>query len=122
MTLEEIEESLPNGLHDAKISEFAMSYEKLRLTVNVEILVGLPEQPPPERDAYRSGIIEFREARLFSIEFPKAESAFQSPGSLWFSYERTSPDVIPEELVATLPPETQYYSLFILDWHSSIHI
>jgi hypothetical protein len=122
MTLEEIEASLLNGFHDAQISGFAMSYEKLRLTLQVEILVGVPEQPHPQREAYRPGIIEFREARLFSIKLPDAKSAFRSPGRLWFSYERTAPEVIPGELVAALSPATHYYSLFVLDWHSSIHI
>jgi hypothetical protein len=55
MTLEEIEESLPNGLHDPVIQAVVMDYQQLRLTLRVEVLIGLPDQPPPERALPRGG-------------------------------------------------------------------
>jgi hypothetical protein len=53
MTLEEIEESLPNGLQDSVIQAVVMDYQQLRLTLRVEVLIGLPDQPFPESERYR---------------------------------------------------------------------
>ena len=122
MTLEQLEESLPNGLHDAQIRRLAMDYEHARLILRVQVLVGLPTQPPPDCERYRDGEIVFEGVQLFSIELPGAGSAFQHPGSVWFSYERTPPGVMPAAVESALRAETQAYSLFVQDWVSWIRI
>jgi hypothetical protein len=122
MTLEKIEESLPNGLHDAQIMDLSVSYDRMELSLRTRILVGLPAQSGPARDTYRNGTFLFRPLRFLAMELPEPSSAFQSAGSIWFSYERTSPENLPAQLVKALPPETHYYSLFIRDWFASVHI
>jgi hypothetical protein len=122
MTLEEIEESLPNGLHDSVIQAVTMDYEQLRLTLRVDVLIGLPGQPLPDRERYRAGVIVFEGVQFFSIEPPGAERTFQHPGSIWFKHERTPPELIPQSVAPALPEGTQCYSLFILNWFSSMHI
>jgi|HubBroStandDraft_3_1064219.scaffolds.fasta_scaffold141396_1 hypothetical protein len=122
MTLEEIEKLLPNGLHDAQIHRMTRDYESAELALKVRILVGLPNQPSPERDRYRTADIVFRRVYFCSIELPQPESTFQHPGSVWFSYERMSPNVIPDSLAKTLPKGTQCYSLFVREWMSQMHV
>jgi hypothetical protein len=99
-----------------------MDYVQARLLLRVQVWVGLLEEPHPNCDRYRLANIVFEGVQFLSIEFPQAGSAFQHPGNIWFSYERTPPEVIPAALANALPPETQSYSLFIQDWLSYIHI
>lgn len=122
MTLEQLEQSLPNGLHDAQIRRVEMDYEHARLVLRVKVWVGLLDQPPPERDRYRDGNIVFEGVQLFSIELPQPGSAFRHPGSVWFSYERTTPGVVPATVADGLRAGTQSYSLFVQDWLSCIQI
>jgi hypothetical protein len=122
MTLEEIEKLLPNGLHDAQIQWMTRDYESAALTLKVRVLVGLPNQPRPDRDKYRTIDIVFRRVYFCAVELPQPESAFQHPGSVWFSYERMPPNAISESLAKTLPVGTQCYSLFVRDWMSEMQV
>ena len=122
MTLEEIEELLPNGLHDAQIKSMTRDYERAELVLKVMVLVGLPSQPRPDRDKYRTADIAFSRVYFCSVEPPEPESAFQHPGSVWFSYERMLPSVVPKNLAKILPPSTQYYSLFVREWMAEMHL
>lgn len=68
MTLEEIEQDLPNGLHDAQIQQIEMDYEEARLALRVKVLLGLPGEPTQTRERYRPGMITFLGVQFFSIE------------------------------------------------------
>jgi hypothetical protein len=122
MTLEEIEKLLPNGLHDAQIQRMTRDFERAELAVKVMVLVGLPTQPSPKRENYRDADIVFRRVYFCAVELPQPDSAFQQPGSLWFSYERMRPNVIPDSLAKALPKDTQCYSLFVREWMSEMHV
>jgi hypothetical protein len=122
MTLEQLEEELPNGLHDAQIRSIARNFENGTLTLEVRILIGLPDDSPEKRDEYRNGSITFTGVELFVIESPEASSAFLAPGSVSFSVSRSEVDLFPVDIVGKLMQGTDMYSLFILDWHSHIHI
>jgi hypothetical protein len=122
MTLEEIEKLLPNGLHDAQIQRMTRHYESAELALKVRVLVGLPNQPRPDRTSYRTAGIVFRRVYFCAVELPQPDSAFQHPRSLWFSYERMPSNVIPDSLAKTLPKGTQCYSLFVREWMSEMHV
>lgn len=122
MTLEQLEQSLPNGLHDAKMCSFACDLENETVAVKVGVLVGLPEDPPELRDRYRDAIIKFNGAKLFVVERPEASSAFSASGGVSFSIARSEPHAFSREIKQRLSTETNYYSLYVLDWESSIHL
>ena len=122
MTLEQLEQSLPNGMHDAKICSFTCDLEKETLVLKVGVLVGLPEDPPELQDCYRDGVITFSGVKLFVVECPQASSAFPSSGGKFFIIDRSEPGKFSREIEDRLSPETNYYSLYVLDWDSSIHL
>lgn len=122
MTLEQLEQSLPNGLHDAKICSFARDLEKETLVFKVGVLVGLPDDPPELQDRYRDAVITFTGVKLFFVECPEASSAFPVPGGVFFSIDRTEPGTFSREIEDRLPSEIKCYSLYVLDWVSSIHL
>ncbi len=122
MTLEQIEQSLPNGLHDATLSSFARDLEKKALVIRVSVLMGLPNDPPESRERYRDAIITFSGVKLLVAECPDASSAFLAPGAVTFYAERSKPGTFPPELEERLADGTGFYSLYVLDWESSIHL
>lgn len=122
MTLEDLDQALPNGLHDAQIRAMTHDYEREVVKLAVKILVGLPDDLPPDRSRYRNGEILFHKVLFCSVEVPENERILGRPGSIWFNFCRTDPGVLPENLVKSLTPETFCYSLYIFEWESQIHI
>jgi hypothetical protein len=122
MTLEQLEEELPNGLHDAQIRSITRNFENGTLTLALHIHVGLLDDPPEERERYRNGMITFSGVELFVVESPEASSAFASPGGVWFNASRSEVGLLPADIEAKLTQATLRYSFFVLDWHSHIHI
>src|SRR5258708_5276620 len=122
MTLEQLEEELPNGLHDAQIRSTNRNFENGTLTFGVRILIGLPDDPPTKRNEYRNGTITFTEVAMFVIESPEASSAFVAPGSVSFSASRSEVDLLPVDIVKKFPQGVSMYSFFILDWYSNVHV
>ncbi len=55
MTLEEIEESLPNGFHDARITSSTLDYVKRESKLAMEILFSGPDKEDPE--SYRTATL-----------------------------------------------------------------
>lgn len=122
MTLEELDEQLPNGLHDAKLRSIMHNYEIATLTIHVEILTGLPDNPPSARFAYRDAVISFSNVLLCHIEQPENERIVGVRGSVWFRYWRTEPGILLPKLSDRFPADAFSYTLYILEWESSIHI
>ena len=57
-TLLEIEQSLPNGLHDAEVRKITADYEHLGATIDLAVWVGDKDDPPERREAYKEGQLE----------------------------------------------------------------
>ena len=122
MTLEDLEETLPNGLHDAQIRSMKHDFESGTVKLQVRLLFGVPDDPPETRHSYRDAEVVFYRVLFFASEIPKPESAFRSPRRIWFQVYPMEPGVLSEQLLKTLPADTQCYSLFVNDWYCSIHI
>lgn len=122
MTLEQLEEQLPNGLHDGRIRSITRDYDRGTLIIFVEILTGSPTDPPSTRFAYRDAVISFTDVFLCDIERPENERIIGAKGTVWFTYSRTEPGILPAKLSDRIPAEALSYTLYILDWESSIHI
>jgi hypothetical protein len=122
MTLEEIDNQLVNGFHDAVIIESRHSYEDATMNLVVDILIELPKTAPKDANRYRRAELLFAGVALCTIDIPDPASAFPHPGGIWFKFERLGGGVWPSTVIDRLEPNLLMYSLFILDWHSSIHI
>jgi len=57
MTLRDIEEGLPNGLHDAELQSFAVDLASGTLTLEVEVDRSSPEQGTPDPDFCEAKIV-----------------------------------------------------------------
>jgi hypothetical protein len=79
MTLEELESSLPNGLHDAEVRRISIDYEHRKVTLELAVWVGKMEDPPDRREAYRDGRIEISGLLFMVIEPPDPSIHSPSP-------------------------------------------
>lgn len=86
MTLEELDDSLPNGPHDARIKALTHDLENAIVKLELEILFGLPGDPPSERFRYRNGRILFHQVLFCSVAIPENERIIGHPGSIWFKF------------------------------------
>jgi hypothetical protein len=109
-------------LHDAKLRFITHNYENGTLTMCVEILTGLPDNPPSTRFAYRDAVISFANVFLCHIEQPENERILGVRGSVWFRYWRTEAGILLPKLSDRFPADALSYTLYILEWESSIHI
>ena len=60
MTLEELEDTLPNGLHDAKVQGITVDYAQRRVTFDLAVSVGKMEDPPERREPIKTDELRFR--------------------------------------------------------------
>src|SRR5690242_1987239 len=102
MSLEEIDESLPNGFHDAQLVGLEIDYLHKIAVFKTNVLIGLPDEPVELRDRYRLGTLRFPGVSFVVVDPPAATSAFLRPGAVWFSWSRLDAAESPEiaELLA----------------------
>jgi hypothetical protein len=122
MTLEELERMLPNGLHDATLRALTRDFKNEALALEVSILVGVPDDPPEERDLYRDALISFTGVKVFTIDPPDAASAFQTAGNLSFHIDQCGLGASTSELERSLGESLTTYSIYVLDWESEMKL
>jgi hypothetical protein len=122
MRLAAIESELPNGLHDAKITEIRSDLRAEVVNVYVEVLVGLPDDAPAQQNAVRPGVLRFRGAKIVIIEQPDVESSFNSPGIVNFVLTEDEIGTLPDDLLKKLRGEYHTYTFFIQEWLSNLKI
>jgi hypothetical protein len=129
MTLEELANKLPNGLHDSALKSFSIDYEHRTLRLEVSIVVGDSDGPREQRDDIRDAQIEISGVIFFVVEPPDPgpHRDFQSPGELWIdSYETRSipefTETIDKKLLDAVPADAFVQSFFVHEWNSYVHV
>lgn len=125
MTLDQLDDALPNGFHDAQIRSFEVDYVSGTATFRLNLLVGWPDDPKPERDAYQEATLVVMGLCFCSIDAPCSTYPFIPDGKpILVSGNKPKADAPPfvPELLATFPAGTWCYDFFVHDWNSSINI
>jgi hypothetical protein len=125
MTLEEIENLPPNGFHDAQLFSIELDYANGRAKLHLNLLVGWPEDPQPERSAYQEAILTITGLCFCSIEAPQADYPFLPDGEpTWLSGDPAKRDHLPSlpELMQKVPAGAWAYRFFMHDWNAFIYI
>ena len=77
MNIEDVESTLPNGLHDAVLKKFEVDYEAKTATFSFNVWVGdLDSKSEEIREAYRSGTLTLHELKYIIIDPPGADINF----------------------------------------------
>jgi hypothetical protein len=123
VTFQDLEDSLPNGFHDAKLKSVSIDYVERLLTMQVELLVGTPEAE--DRDEYRSATLIASGLYFYVIDPPDSKYPFatkQRPVRI--SGDDGLPDLL-SKLAANLAqtnPGFTYHRFFSNDWNSFIYV
>jgi hypothetical protein len=121
MTLLEIEQSLPNGLHDAEVHKITIDYEHLRVNIDLAVWVGDMNDPPERREAYKEGQLEISGLLFMAMEAPDSTYPFQgNPELIVDGCDSTT--LVDRKLLSALPADAFVRSFFVKEWNSFIHI
>lgn len=125
VTLEELEDALPNGFHDAEIFSFELDYVAGVAKFHLNLLVGWPNDPEPESQAYQEATLVVEGLCFCSIDPPYATYPFLPSGKpilvTGAKAKDNAPPFVPD-LVAKLPAGTWCYYFFVDDWNACINI
>ena len=123
MSIQDIEASLPNGLHDAVLRRYVVDYETRSASLSFEVWIGdVDSEEEPERECTRPGTLSLRGLAYFVVEPPGPESplAFEPPAT-------SAGDPVEDEVrpAAPLPaaPEGTFRAYFFLhSMNAFIHL
>jgi hypothetical protein len=120
MTLEEIEQSLPNGLHDAQIVSIALDYVRREAKFELEILLSDGEKE--EADSYQAATLTFSRFVYCVIEAPDSKYPYQVGKELWVNAGSHKSSHV-SSIQLPDPPEGAFTMwFFVNDWNSFIHV
>jgi hypothetical protein len=121
MTLDELQHTLPNGLHDAELAGINLDFPagKAALTVNVDIGDSRADDRLRDGDMYRAARIEFAGVQFLVIDPPAIETPYSSVSMIdaGLGQPRTSPCVLP-----SIRKECFLCWIFVVRWNSFIRI
>lgn len=125
MRLDELEDSLPNGFHDASIEGIVVDYVSQRATLQMKLLVSSPEtETQSEREIYKRAELQLLGILYFVIEAPDPSYKYAEGKALTIDAGKTSEKSSPAPPIPLdqLPTGVSAYWFFVSDWNSFIHI
>lgn len=118
MTLEEIEQTLPNGFHDSSINGVHVDYAQRTAEMDMEICVSGPESAAEE---YRPVRLLISGLLYFVIEPPDYPYSSHTEPALVDGGSQELPQSV-SRLPKPLPAGAFTYWFFVNDWNSFIHV
>jgi hypothetical protein len=123
MTFEELEQSLPNGFHDATLLQVSLDIVERCATVKISVHVSADGDQ--DQELYRVGILEAKSVSLFFMEPPDPNYMFALSGSgIGVSGDSVAPGQNPETdlLLRKLPSDATAYRFFLEEWNSFLYL
>jgi hypothetical protein len=121
VTLEELENSLPNGLHDAEMQRVCIDYRQRTMTIDMSVFVGDVDAPLEKREAYREATLVISGLQFAAIDPTDARYPFTSPGASRIDSCDMKKNLDPG-LLQAVPEECFVGSLFVNDWNAFVHL
>lgn len=121
MTLEELENTLPNGLHDSEIQSIEIDYIQRKATMKLSVFVGELNDPPENREAYREASLVVSGLQYLTIEPPHESYPYAESKALWIDACDMSKN-LNSKLLASLPEGSFVRSFFVNEWNSFVHL
>ena len=81
MNFHELEDSLPNGFHDAELKSVTMNYVNRTLCLDMYVFIGELDSPEM-REVYRPARITLENVAYFVIESPDESRPWNRPGAI----------------------------------------
>lgn len=115
MTLSELVESLPNGLHDCEVAELSLAYTDRTIRLKVNVWVGCSEASSEKREEYRPGLIELRNFEYCILDRPDPNYPYKTTHKL-------TVDVAEPDPCIDLDGGGSACRLWVGQWNAFIHI
>lgn len=123
MTIEEVLESLPNGLHDAYLRSIDIDYAERTAELQLDIWVGDLSLDGEAREARRPVILKLSGLWYFVVEAPDPKYDFNESKPLWIDAGTERPAPEKSSLKLPSPPEGTFtFWIYVNDWNSFIHV
>jgi hypothetical protein len=119
MTIEELEETLPNGFHDSQIVSISVNF--LVGTCCIELDV---DHDDPDPDVFKRMKLQLKDVSLVAIEPPDPKIDLSTKETVWASGHPTSEKILPalDSYRKSAPPNTFFYSFFLHELNCHIHL
>ena len=121
MTLEELENTLPNGLRDSEIQSIVIDYIRRTITIKLCVWVGKSSDAPEMREAYREGLLLISGLQFLAMEAPCDDYPFTESKPLRVDACDMNKN-LDSSLLASLSKDAFLRSLFVHEWNSFIHM
>lgn len=125
MTLDEWDQELPNGFHDAYILSLQIDYAVGTAKFALALHTGWSDDPEPERERYQNAEMLVTGLCFCSIDPPDPSYRFLPSGKgICVGGDPAQADHLPllPGLAAKFPTGTWCYRFFVHDWNAFIHI
>jgi len=120
MTLEEMEETLPNRFHDSEIRTILVDCAQRTATLERSV-VGDLDAPPEKREVYKEATLVVSGVLLSVLEPPQPDYPFSEARGLRVDSCDASRS-LDRALIAKLPTNSFFRSFFVNQWNAFIHI
>jgi len=121
----EIENSLPNGFHDAYLESVDVDYVSRRALIKLRLCTGDPDAATEkERESYEQANLELLDLVYLVIDGPDPRTKYAETKGLWVDGGEAKPGSAPVTPVPVeqLPSGAFAYWFFVRDWNSFIHV
>jgi|SRR5271154_2495558 hypothetical protein len=125
MTLDELDQALPNGFHDAEIFSYELDFVGAIAKFHLNLLVGWPDDPEAERQKHQEATMVVSGLCFLSIDPPASTYPFVLDGKpICVSGDSAQTDTLPSlpDLAAQFPGGTWCYRFFVHNWNAFMYI
>ena len=121
MNLEEIADTLPNGLHDLLVERLSIDFMDRVLTLEVSVWTGdLNDQRDADREARRSARLRLHGLQFCVVDPPDPRYPYDKADALWLVDLLDADPVVVGKL--SLPAGGFSSRFFVNQWNSFIHV
>jgi hypothetical protein len=122
-SLREIDDSLPNGFHDALLNGMMIDFASNRAELDLRLCVGDPDAATEdEREAYRSAKLFLYGLVYFVIDAPAFGHTHSETKELRIDGGEATEDSSAQKPRGNLPADAFAYWFFVQEWNSFIHV
>lgn len=119
-TLQDIENSLPNGFHDSRLRACQLDFVSRTASFELEVAVGDSEAADAEdRDRYAPAILLLDDLAFCELQPPDPAYPFQNPSPVLVALSDPGSD---HPVVKTLPNGIFSGRFFVTNWNSFIYV
>jgi hypothetical protein len=119
-TLQDIENSLPNGFHDALLRSCHLDFVARTASFELDISTGDSDSADSaERDRYAPATLLLSDLAFCEVQPPHPNYPFQDPTPLLVDLSQPDPD---HSIIKTLPTGTFAGRFFVTNWNSFIYL